>query len=273
MAENQPKRRGRPKKQNVTFEVDEINQTTNVINPSEDFLSELNNINYNRVLSEEFNEEFNEVDEQDETEHINPEIQEYFQTVVENHKSKKRGRKPKNNKQDEPTEEDDVFTDDLFSTEGSKILGKEKRELIAKLNQYKQLFPNELKKFKVSKFADAEQLQDYLDEMEIIVSTSSVDGFITDSIISCIRIIEGVSASTEKYDISGCADLLKQNKQFHNLTKQLYVKYKVFSSVPPEFQLTMLIATTAFICKSKNQRAKSLNDFLNETIQTPPPAQ
>ena len=130
-----------------------------------------------------------------------------------------------------------------------------------------------MKKFKVSIFADAEQLQDYLDEMEIIVSTSSVDGFITDSIISCIRIIEGVSASTEKYDISGCADLLKQNKQFHNLTKQLYVKYKVFSSVPPEFQLTMLIATTAFICKSKNQRAKSLNDFLNETIQTPPPPQ
>jgi hypothetical protein len=29
----------------------------------------------------------------------------------------------------------------------------------------------------------------------------------------------------------------------------------------------MLIATTAFICKSKNQKVKSMNDFLNEKIQ------
>ena len=104
--------------------------------------------------------------------------------------------------------------------------------------------------------------------MEVIVSVSSVDNFITDSILNCIRIVEGVSSNTQKYNISGCAYLLKQNKDFHSLCKQLYIKYKVFSSVPCETQLIMIVATTAFIARSRNVHLATMNAFLNE--QVPP---
>ena len=41
--------------------------------------------------------------------------------------------------------------------------------------------------------------------MESIVDTSSVEQFLTDSILQCIKMTEGLS-SYAKYDITGCAD-------------------------------------------------------------------
>ena len=102
--------------------------------------------------------------------------------------------------------------------------------------------------------------------MEVIVNTDSVEQFLTDSIIQCIKLTEGISSYT-KYDISGCADMLKSNKQFHTLCKQLYIKYKVFSNIPPEWSIVILIATTAYICKNKNARKKELEIFLNAKIE------
>ena len=143
--------------------------------------------------------------------------------------------------------------DNLFDDIGTVCLGREKREMIAKINQYKNLFPEELKKFKCKKGANIDELKIYLEEMETIVDCSSIENFLTDSIVQCIQLVEGVSSYSSKYNIQGCADLLKSNKQFHSLTKQLNIKYKVFSAIPVEFQMLMLIATTAYICKSKNQ--------------------
>jgi hypothetical protein len=77
--------------------------------------------------------------------------------------------------------------------------------------------------------------------------------------------IESGSSRT-KYDISGTADMLKSNDQFHNLIKQLYVKYNVFSKIPAEFQLVLLIGTTSMLCCSKNAKKKQLESFLNEKI-------
>ena len=88
----------------------------------------------------------------------------------------------------------------------------------------------------------------------------------TDSILQCIRIAEGVSSYSKKYDVQGCADLLKSNKQFHSLCKQCYVKYKIFSAVPPEMQLIMLVATTAYICNHKNRNKESIESYLNQPI-------
>jgi len=156
--------------------------------------------------------------------------------------------------------------DSLFDEVGSEIVGRDRRELISKLNQYKNLFPEELKKFKVKKNASTEELQVYLTEMECIVDTSSVENFLTDSILQCIRMVEGASSYSNRYDIRGCSDLLKSNKQFHSLCKQLYVKYKVFSKVPPEYQLLMLVSTTAYICNHKNRNKESLETYLNEPI-------
>ena len=76
---------------------------------------------------------------------------------------------------------------------------------------------------------------------------------------------EAGSART-KYNISGTADMVNQNIQFHNLMKQLYVKYNVFSKVPPEIQLMLLIGTTAMLCKNKNDKKNQISEFLNEKI-------
>ena len=48
--------------------------------------------------------------------------------------------------------------------------------------------------------------------------------------------------------------------------KQLYVKYNVFSKVPPEFQLVLLIGMTAMLCKNKNDKKNQISEFLNEKI-------
>jgi hypothetical protein len=154
----------------------------------------------------------------------------------------------------------------IFSDTPTPILGRDKHELISKLNQYKSLFPTQLKKFKVKKNASVEELKLYLDEMEAIVNTSSVEGFITDAILHCIKVTEGVSQYT-RYNIKGCAEALNSNPKFHELSKMLYIKYKVFSSIPIEFQCLMLISTTMYICKCKNdEEARKLLSKLEEPI-------
>ena len=162
------------------------------------------------------------------------------------------------------------FEDDnsLFDDKGTEILGKEKRILLSKIQQYKNLFPDELKKFKIKKNCSLQDLNLYLEEMETIVNTDSVEQFLTDSIIQCIKLTEGISSYT-KYDISGCADMLKGNKQFHTLCKQLYIKYKVFSNIPPEYSIVILVSTTAYMCRVKNARKKELDVYLNTKIEKP----
>ena len=277
MEQKQAKRRGRPPKseqkpkeeKQVQFEITEEPNSTIIIDSEEEgFLENLNNENYGKEMSsfemEQDQEEIEEAWESEtEQQHYDPDAERLLNVVVDKF-NEKRGRKKKN--QDTYTQTEDVFTPDLFSSKGSQILGRTKRELVAKLTQYRQLFPEELKQFKVKKDANEEELQAYLDEMEVIVSVSSVDNFITDSILNCIRIVEGVSANTSKYNISGCADLLKQNREFHSLCKQLYIKYKVFSSVPCEYQLVMIVATTAFIARSKNIHMEKMTAFLNEQV-------
>ena len=47
----------------------------------------------------------------------------------------------------------------------------------------------------------------------------------------------------------------------------MYIKYKVFNNVPPEYSLAVLVATTAYICKSKNTKKKEIESFLSQPIQ------
>ena len=91
----------------------------------------------------------------------------------------------------------------------------------------------------------------------------------SDSIYSCLKIIEGVSATTKKYDVSGLSVLLQNNKQFNTLLKQLFLKYQVFSNVPPEYQIVLIVATSAFICRNKNLNKDNLNAYFNEPIVVP----
>ena len=149
--------------------------------------------------------------------------------------------------------------------EGTQILGREKLELYAKINQYKLLFPDnrQLQKLKIKKNASTEELVLYLNECDAYISTSSVDDFITQSILQSIKITEYVSSKT-RYNLTGLSDMLKSNIQFNSLTKQLYLKYKVFSQVPPEQQLLLIVATSAWICLEKNKIKPTLEKQVNE---------
>jgi hypothetical protein len=124
-----------------------------------------------------------------------------------------------------------------------------------KITQYKTLYPKELKSFKVKKNASVQELEEYLKEMETIVTCDGVAEFITDSILQIIRMGELITEPT-RFDITGCADMLKSNPQFNKLCKLLYIKYKVYSEIPPEFQLIMVIGTTCYFCNSSNRKRK-----------------
>jgi hypothetical protein len=133
-----------------------------------------------------------------------------------------------------------------------------------KIKQYIILFPNELKKYKVKPNASILKLKEHLEEIEVLISLSSVDTFIMDSIFYCIKMVEGISARTQNYNIEGLAEILKKNDQFLKLCKQLYLKYNTFEAVPAEYQLVMIVSTSAYICMQKNKSKSQLNDILNQ---------
>ena len=136
-----------------------------------------------------------------------------------------------------------------------------------KIKQYKILFPNELKNYKVKPNSSVIKLKEHLEEIEVLISLGSVDTFIMDSIFYCIKVVEGVSARTKNYNIQGLADILKQNDQFMKLCKQLYLKYNTFENVPPEYQLVMIVSTSAYICMQKNKHKAEINDLLNQPYE------
>jgi hypothetical protein len=156
--------------------------------------------------------------------------------------------------------------DSIFDGTGSEILGKGKRVLLTKVRQMKNLFPEELKGFKVKRNPTEDELQAYLDEMQVIIDTGTVDGFLVDGVLQALRVVEGASSFLPKYNVTGMVDILKSNKQFHSLAKQLFIKYGMYSNVPPEYQMVLLVATTAYVCRCKNLKKAEMEMYLNEPI-------
>ena len=246
--------------------VSEISEDNNNINQDEDFLSDLNNVNYREPPTKEEIKEKQKIEKEREkanNKFLKTSSRLDLDSIFKKAKAQSTPKLPKPQKSQY---EDD---NSLFDDKGTELLGRDKRMMLSKIQQYKSLFPDELGKFKIKKNCSTEDLKLYLSEMESIVDTSSVEQFLTDSILQCIKLSEGVSSYT-KYDITGCADLLKANKQFHTLTKQMYIKYKVFEKVPPEYSLAVLVATTAYVCKNKNTKKKEIESFLSQPIQQQP---
>ena len=248
------KKRGRPKKATPEYETPIEDNTPQLIEAepetfefepleaeAEPFLDELNNDNYQEPPTEKEQKE------------LQKEVKEQIKEQAKAHKKHEMKEKKVNNIME---------TSDLFDETGTEIIGRDRRVIINKLNQYRSLFPKELSKFKVKKGASIEELQAYLQEMSTIVECSSYDNFLSDSILQTIKLVEGGTSAT-RYDISGCADMLKANPQFNNLLKQLYVKYSVFTKIPPEFQMVMLVSTTSYICMNKNKNKHLINEYLN----------
>jgi hypothetical protein len=176
---------------------------------------------------------------------------------------KSRAKKPKTD--DEHKNINDMENEELYADDATPILGKDRLQVIKKIESYKILFKDELKNFKLAKNPTIDMLEMALAEIETIIELGTIDSFITDSIIQCIKLTEGASSYT-KYNLTGLSALLKENKQFHNLLKQLYLKHKVFSEVPPEYQLLMLVTTTGILCVQKNSSKNQMNDRLNEPM-------
>lgn len=158
---------------------------------------------------------------------------------------------------------------DLFSEKGTELLGRDRIILLKKINQYKQLFPDKLKSFKIKKNPTTEELTQCLEEMSVLIDVSSIDEFVSDSVFSCIKIVEGVTAKSQNYNITGLSNALKSNPQFNNLLKILYIKYNTFSNIPPEYQVVMIVATTSWLMMGKNKNRKEIDAFLNQPVPFP----
>ena len=155
--------------------------------------------------------------------------------------------------------------EDMFSATGTPLVGKDRIVLLKKVSQYKSLFPSELKNFKVKQNASVEELNAVLTEMATLVEVGGMDEFMMSSVLSCMKLVEAPTAGTT-YDIRGCADMLKNNAEFHKLCKILFIKYQVFTKVPAEMQLLILVSTTAYMCNSKNRGKSSIDSYLNQPI-------
>ena len=156
-----------------------------------------------------------------------------------------------------------VASNDLFSAKPTEILGRDKRVLLAKVRNYKVLFPDELKAFKIKKNPSVDDLVNAIAEMDAIIATNGVQSFVMDGILQSLKVIEGASSQTN-YNISGLSDILRNNPQFHHLSKQLFLKYGTFSRVEPEYQMMFLIFTTAYICRQRNNGRQQMNAYLDE---------
>ena len=269
--EIEPKKQIEPIKEIEPIKQNEINDSLNFDNIEDDnFLNDLNNLNYKPDEPIKKEPKIKEVKTKDKPFDLSNIINKHKEKITQpstfnldsnnlldkiKNKSKSKSIEPKFNDYDSS----------MFSQTGSEILGRDKRILLTKIRQYKTLFPDTFKTLKIKVNANTQELQTYLDEMDSIVECDSVEQFLLDSILQCIKLLEGVSSYT-KYDIQGLADLLKQNKQFHQLSKQLFIKYKIFNAIPPESQMLMLVATSAYICNNKNKKIGEIEQYLNQPV-------
>ena len=161
----------------------------------------------------------------------------------------------------------DDDNDSLFGDTSTPMLGRDRIVLLTKVKQFKTLFGDnpEIKKFKLKKNPSVQELNDAIIELQAIVDTGSVESFCEGAILSAIQMTEGMTAHSN-YDLTGLSMMLKANKEFHNLCKILYIKYSIFSKVPPEIQMVMIVSITASLCIQKNRKKGDINAYLNSTI-------
>ena len=152
-----------------------------------------------------------------------------------------------------------VKSDDLFSDRNkTPILGKSRREKLAKIRQYKLLFKEELKTFRIKKNSSEEDLDKYIDEIDAILATSKLDNFMTEAVHYVINVVEKMSLMTKDYDLTGLSETLRNNREFQDLIRILSIKYGTFQNVSHELQLAIIVASTSYICVMTNRQKKQL---------------
>ena len=212
-----------------------------------DFLSELERENYEEPLTEKEllkNQKENEKMSKKEEKQREQERKRLDKIMMQ---------QPKVSQKQEPIDE----------TDGE---GVDKIRLQIKIRKYIELFPDETKDFKMKKGATKEQLEEHIKELQIMSESGGIDTFLNDMIFECIKGAEQLSTNTTNYNVSGLSMLLKSNKNFNKLCKQLQLKYNLFVNVPIEIQLILIISTTSVLCMNKNKNKAELTKYLEEEI-------
>ena len=225
-------------------------------NLEENLLENLQNDKYISKLNLEKQEKDNKKKQLDEEKKNEKEKNKAFKAQNREIQQEKIDAKQKEKKEKEEQQNED---------DESQFLGKDRRQLLNRISQYKELFSQELKTFKIKKGSSVEDLQAYIIEIQCIIETSSIDTFLMDSIYTAMNLIEPMTIKT-KFNITGLTNLLKSNKQFNSLTKQMLLKYGCYSNVGPEYQCLLIIVSSVYITVNKNNNRSSIESYLNEKI-------
>ena len=86
-----------------------------------------------------------------------------------------------------------------------------------------------------------------------------------DSIYTAMSFIEPITSKTKILNITGLSNILKSNKQFNSLFKQMMLKYGCYNNVSIEFQ-TLIIISSIYITINKNSNRQNIENYLNEKI-------
>ena len=87
-----------------------------------------------------------------------------------------------------------------------------------------------------------------------------------DSLYTAMSYIEPITSKT-KFNVSGLTLILKSNKDFNCLCKQMMLKYGcVSSSISIEYQTLLIIISSVYITIIKNSNSQSIEKYLDEKI-------
>ena len=235
-----------------------INNTKDLL--EQNLVSQLENLQNDKYISksnlekqEKINKKKNEDDEKKNEKEKNKAFKAQNRAIQQEKIDAKQQEKKEKEQEQEQTDEEAQF------------IGRDRRQLLNRISQYRELFPSELKTFKIKKGSSVEELQAYILEIQIIIETNTIDSFLMDSVYSSLNLIEPMTAKT-KFNIRGLSDLLKSNKQFNSLTKQMLLKYGCYSNVAPEYQILLMIVSSVYITINKNNNRSSIESYLNEKI-------
>ena len=241
----------------------------NIINTKdlmeENLVNQLENLQNDKYISKsnlEKQEKINKKQQLDDEKKNEKEQNKAFKAQNRAIQQEKIDTKQKEKKEKEEQQNEDDETQFL----GTQFLGKDRRQLLNRIAQYKELFSNELKTFKVKKGSNIDELKAYISEIQIIIETNTIDSFLLDSVYSSLNLIEPLTIKTKNCNITGLSNLLKSNKQFNSLTKQMLLKYGCYSNVAPEYQILLIIVSSVYITVNKNNNRSSIENYLNEKI-------
>jgi hypothetical protein len=146
--------------------------------------------------------------------------------------------------------------EDIFAPRTTPLFGKERREVLQKIKEFRALFPDELKGFKCSPKASLEELKGLLEEMETVVSVGSVTKICDEAVLMAVQAMEHVTSRSHYLDISGCSQTLRSNPEFARICKVIWVKHRLLTQAPPELQLVLIVGSQALVCAQLNRKKR-----------------